>query len=124
MAAFDWPIELEEGSDFDLIVEWENQYCELVDLTGYGAKLQVRNDPDDPSALVTASVSNSRIAIPANTPTQMEINIPAASVDAIKDLITEEAGYSLILWPGASTPDVDPKRLLDGPVEYSRTYTS
>jgi len=121
MPAALWTITLEEGSDFDLQLLYEDN-CDPVDVTGYGAIFQIRNDPDA-AALVTASVANSQITI-AGTTGQFDINIPAASVSAIRDLIDDDAKYTFIIWPTASTASVDPKRLLEGRVKYTRSYAS
>ena len=118
----EWPITLEEGSDFDLEVTWESADCSPKPVTGYGATFEVRNNPDDASPLITASVANSQITI-AGADGRFSINVPAASVDAILDLIdTDYCRYTMIIWPSAASPAVDPKRLIQGPVAYSRSY--
>lgn len=125
MPAINWPIKLEEKADFDLNVAWQDDDCNPVNITGYGAKLQVRNKPGAATALLTASVSNGLVslAVKSGVTSEFQINIPAASVTAIKDDITDDAGYTFIVWPTAADPDTDPKRLLHGSVEYSESYT-
>lgn len=121
MPAALWSVIFEEGSDFDLEVTYQAADCTPKVVTGYGASFQVRNSPDAVSSLVTASVANGRIAI-AGASGIFSINIPAASIDAIRYLINEDARYNLVIWPGASTPAVDPKRLLEGGISYRRQY--
>ncbi|KKL80611.1 hypothetical protein LCGC14_2002990, partial [marine sediment metagenome] len=58
MPAALWSVIFEEESDFDLEVTYQSADCTAKPVTGYGASLQVRNDPDDPTSLVTASVAN------------------------------------------------------------------
>lgn len=119
MAAGVFNIELQEYSDFDLNVEYEDN-CTPVVVTGYGAIFQVRNSPDE-DPLLTASVSNGRISV-AGTTGLFTINIPAASINAIKHTIEDCAQFAFVIWPGASTPNEDPKRILEGAVDYSRAY--
>lgn len=122
MPAPDWPITLEEGSDFDLEVSWESADCSPKPVTGYGAAFEIRNDPDDTNALLTASVANGRISI-AGPDGRFSINVPAVSVDAIRDLInTDVCRYTMVVWPSAASPAVNPKRLLEGAVDYTRSY--
>ena len=123
MSAPIWNIILEEGSDYDLEVTYQAADCVAKVLTGYGASFQIRNDPDDPDSLVTASVANGRISV-AGPSGIFSLNIPATSVDAIKSLINSGARYNFMIWPGASTPAIDPKRLLEGSVSYKKAYAS
>lgn len=120
MPAGIWNIVLEEGSDFDLVVVYEDTACSPVDLTGYGARIAVRNNPDQP-ALLVGSVTGGEITI-AGTTGQITVSIAASVITALKDLVKDNAEYNLTIWPGASTPSVNPKRLLEGCVEYSRNY--
>lgn len=122
MSAPEWPITLEEGSDFDLEVSWESSDCSPKPVTGYGATFEIRNDPDDTNPLLTASVDNGRIVL-AGVDGRFSINVPATSVDAVRDLIdTSTARYTMIVWPSAASPEVNPKRLLQGDVAYTRSY--
>ena len=121
MAAPEWPVTLEEGSDFDLEVSWESADCSPKPVTGYGATFEIRNEPSDVSALITASVANGRISI-AGPDGRFSINVPAASVSAISSLVESNARYTMIVWPSAASPEVNPKRLLQGYVSYSLSY--
>jgi len=118
-----WNIILEEGSDFDLEVTYQAADCVAKPVTGYGASFQIRNDPDDPTSLVTASVANGRVSV-AGSSGIFSINVPATSVDAVKNLINSNARYNFVIWPGASTPAVDPKRLLEGSISYRKAFAS
>ena len=121
MPAALWSIIFEEGSDFDLEVTYQAADCTAKPITGYGASFQIRNNVDAVSSLVTASVANGRVAI-AGASGIFSINIPAASIDNIRNVIEEDARYNFVIWPGASTPAVDPKRLLEGAVSYRKAY--
>ena len=115
-----WKIVFEEGSDFELTLSYEDKCGDPIDVTGYGAELIAKNDPDG-SALVTATVSNSRITV-SGTTGQFAILIPAASITAIKNLVERTCQYTVNIWPTNASPDVNPKRLLQGPVTYTRDY--
>jgi len=123
MPAALWSVIFEEESDFDLEVTYQAADCVAKPIVGYGASFQLRNDPDDPLSLVTASVANGRVVL-AGTSGIFSINIPAASVDAIRNLIAEGARYNFVIWPTAATPSVDPKRLLEGDVSYRKAYAT
>jgi len=122
MPAALWNIILEEGSDFDLEVTYQSTACVAKVVTGYGATFQIKNTPDD-SSLITASVSNARISL-SGASGIFSINVPAASVTAIKNTIQDGARYNLLIWPTAASTDVDPKRLLEGQVTYKKAYAT
>lgn len=119
MSASHWDIDLEEGSDFDLEVQFQDANCDPVNVTGYGAKMQVRDKAEDSGpARLTASVANARITITGATGL-FTINISAASVTAIKHIFpTQRAAYDLFIWPTAASMEINPKKLLAGKAKY------
>jgi len=120
MPAAIWKLRLEEGSDLNLVVTYENRCGDPIDVTGYGARLAIRNNPDDPNPLITIT-QGAGITL-AGTTGEFTLIVSAASVNAIKHTIQNSARYSFTIWPTASTPSVNPIRLLEGPVTYSRDY--
>jgi len=119
MGAPVWNIVLEEDSDFDLTVRYKSSRCTAVNVTGYGARFGVRNDPDAP-ALVIASVSGGQITV-AGTTGDFNIHIGAATVNSLKYLVEDTAEYSLTIFTAANT-ETSPKRILQGHVDFSRNY--
>lgn len=126
MSAPRWPIVLEEGADFDLQIEWQDKNCTPINIASYGGQLEISNRLGASTTLITASTSNGLItkAAVSGVTSEWVINIPAASVDAVKTLIGDDAGYTFVVWPTAASPDVNPKRLLHGPVTYSESYAT
>lgn len=120
MSAPVWNIVLEEGSDFELVFIWKDG-CDAINVTGYGARFAVRNDPDE-SALVLGSVTGGQISV-SGVSGQFTLLLGATTIDALKNTLdTKKAKYAFTIWPGASTPAVNPKRLLQGRVDYSRNF--
>ena len=120
MSAPNWNITFEENSDFDLVLVYKNG-CAVVDVTGYGARFAVRNNPDE-SALVVASVTGGQITI-AGTTGQFTISIGATTINTLKNTLDpRKARYSFSIWPNALTDTINPKRLLEGKVDYTRDY--
>lgn len=122
MPAALWKITLEEDSDFDLEVTYQASDCTAKVITGYGASFQIQNTTGS-TTLVTASVSNGRITL-SGANGIFSINIPAVSVTALTSLITGTARYNMVIWPTAASSAVDPKRLIEGPVTYKRSYAT
>lgn len=120
MSAPIWNVVFEEGSDFDLVFVYYNGPCTIIDVTGYGARFAVRNDPEA-TPLVVASVTGGQITI-AGTTGQFSIKIGATTINTLKNLVQSSCKYTFTVWPGASTPSVNPKRLAQGAVKYSRDY--
>ncbi len=120
MSAPIWNIILEEGSDFDLVLVYKSG-CAVVDITGYGARFAIRNDPDE-SALLVSSVTGGQITV-AGTTGQFTLLVGATTVDTLKNLLdSNKARYAFTLWPSGLTPAVNPRRILQGSVKFSRNY--
>ncbi len=95
--------------------------CDVIDVTGYGARFAVRNDPNEGS-LVVGSVTGTQISVNGASG-MFTLKIGATTVDGLKNTLDpSEAQYAFTIWPGAATPAVNPKRLLQGCVGYSRNY--
>jgi len=61
MAAVDWDFTIEANADFDRVLTWLDVNLDPVDVTGYSAKMQVR---DIDGALITMlSTGNGRITL-------------------------------------------------------------
>lgn len=119
MGALNFPITLEEESDYEMELQVV-QDCGTLDITDYGAKFQIRNAADTTLvALITASVSDGRITISDAANGKFYLNLPASSINALKGVIEERAVYNLNVWPSLASPDVNPKRVLEGRVRYS-----
>ena len=63
MSAATWNILADQGATFSRIVTWKNSAGVLVNLTGYTAEMQIRENYDSTSPALTLSTSNGRISL-------------------------------------------------------------
>jgi len=124
MSAARHDIVLEEESEFEASFVWEDENCNPKDVTGYGAKLEIRNDREDTSpVLAEASTANGRITVDG-TNGKFSVLIPETVVNSMATTLTGLRGeYDFLIWPSASTPSVGATRLLTGRVRYEKAAT-
>lgn len=120
MSAANWDFVVEEGSDFQFSFIWFDPSCTTRDVTGYGAKLQMREKIDFP-LLWTISTANSRITV-TGVSGKFDIFLPAASTSAPGHPFSKGV-WDLKVWPTAASPDVNPLRLMEGKVRYREQVT-
>ena len=63
MSAGTWNILADEGATFSRVVTWKNSAGALVNLTGYTAKMQIRESTDSPTVTLELSTANSKIVL-------------------------------------------------------------
>lgn len=121
MAAAKYDIVLEEQSDFVLNVGYEDPRGTIVDITGYGAKFEVR-DERGASAISRLSATVGE-GITLDIPLGMfRIRIISAAIDALADELPDgwRGEWDLLIWPTLASPNINALRLVSGKVKYSR----
>lgn len=113
MAAGNYNFKIEQGSTFVEVLTWRVGQTP-VDLTGFTAKMQLRNDINS-GVLLELTTENGRIAL-GGTAGTITINLPAADTAL---LTFEKAVYDLQL----ISPDNVVTRLLKGHVTIDPEVT-
>jgi hypothetical protein len=113
-------ISADQGSTFLLTITYGQPGAATptpVDLTGFGARMQVRTAAGDPTALLDASTVNGFIVLggPAGT---ININIPATLMTA---LAAGNYKYDLDIYSSDATPIVT--RLIQGSFKLNAEVT-
>lgn len=106
---------IEQGATFDRTITYTDENGDVVDLTGYIARMQIRKNLKDSDFLIELTVANSRIIITALTGT-IRLLIDAADT---ADLDFSDAVYDLEIEGSDGTVT----RLLQGSVELSKEVT-
>jgi len=130
MSAGRYPIYIEQGTTIDFEVQYKDSQNNPVDLTGYGARMQIR--PSITSETVYLSLSSDRNAdgtgismsgsSPYKPPTSGTLGIYIAScTSSLLDF--NDAVYDLEIFApiGSNCPEVT--RILQGPVRLSKEVT-
>ena len=114
MAAGIYDITIEQGATFQMNLTWKDSTGAAVNITGYTARMQVRENYESESTLVSLTSSGGDIVLGGALGT-IAITI-SASVTQLLQL--EEAVYDLELVNGATVT-----RLLQGKATISREVT-
>ena len=107
-------IDLIQGASFVRSLTWTDQNNTLIDLTGYTAKLDIRQNISDTSPIISLSTSNSRITLGGALGTIL-LNLNATETGSLN---FSTALYDLELYSGSNTI-----RLLQGKVILSKQVT-
>lgn len=83
MSAGIYNITIEQGADWRLLFVWKDQAGNPHNLTGWTARMQVRETVDSKTALFDLTTENGQIAI-GNENGTVEIKIPAAMSQEVK----------------------------------------
>lgn len=107
---------IKQGATFSQILTWysDKNKTTPVNLTGYTARMQIRNNIEDASPIVDMTTANSKITLGGAAGT-ITLNIPATETSA---LTPGSAVYDLELVNGATVI-----RLLEGSLEITREVT-
>ena len=117
-----WDVKIEGGSDFRMSVSYLDSACSTIDITGYGAALDII-DPEDEFVLHRADTQGNAYIVVNTSALKFDITIPAASTAAPNRTWTK-GEYDLIIWPTAASSDVNPVRLLKGKARYEEIHTT
>jgi len=106
---------LYQGASFSRILTWKNENDTLINLTGYTARMQLRESQDEASAFLTLTTENGGIALGGALGT-ITLSISASDTAAL----TQTSGvYDLELVSGGGIVT----RLLQGKILLSREVT-
>lgn len=111
---------IEQGATFDVTVTWQNPDTTPVDLSGYAARMQIRDTADD--TIVVELLSTNAVTLPHIIVTgvagTVQMIIPS---DATEALTFTTGRYDLELYTAASPPYV--VRLMRGIVTLNTEVT-
>lgn len=105
---------IDKGADFDRVLTWKEDGT-AVDLTGYSAKMQIR-DSDD-SLVMELSTDNGRITVDSSG--TITLHVPGSDTALIPETTNEYYRYDLLL----TSPTGVRTRLIEGRVEVTRDVT-
>lgn len=97
---------VEQGATFDIVLTWKDAKRDLIDLTGWTAKLQVRDYPGSGDVLLEMSTENGQIVLGGVAGTIRLV----LSMTETAALSFNDGKYQLELYPPASQAE----RLLKG----------
>lgn len=81
MAAGIYDIIIEQGADWRLVLTWKDEAGNALDLTGYKARMQVRETYASKVKVFELTTENDRIVLPGDG--VIELTIPAAASAAV-----------------------------------------
>lgn len=114
MAAADYDLLIEQGATFELSIVWKDDEGTPIDITGYSARMQIRQTYDTDPVISLTSASGGGIVLGGATGT-IDITIGANTTD---DIEIRRGRYDLELeLAGVVT------RLIQGGVDISREVT-
>ena len=114
MAAADYDLLIEQGATFDFSIIWKDDNDTPIDLTGYSARMQIRQTYDTDPIISLTSASGGGIALGGEAGT-IDITVPATTTD---DIEISRGRYDLELeLAGVVT------RLIQGRVQISKEVT-
>ena len=107
-------ITIEQGATFNPVMTWKDENGTAIDLSGYTARMQLRDTVEDASFIHESTTENFEIILGGAAGT-ITFNISAATTEAF---IFDEAVYDLELVNGTIVT-----RLLKGDVFLSKEVT-
>jgi len=130
MSAGRYPIYIEQGTTIDFEIQYKDSTGTPVDLTGYGARMQIR--PSAASETVYLSLTSTPTAdgtgismsgsAPYKPPTSGSLGIYIASCDSTQ-LNFGDAVYDLEIFAPIDSDCPEVTRILQGPVRLSKEVT-
>ena len=106
---------IEIGATFGIVITWRDENDALVDLTGYTARMQIRETAKDAAQIIELTTENGRIALGGALGT-ITLSIAVADTEAITD---ERGAYDLEL----INPSTEVTRLIKGQVTFPSNVT-
>lgn len=117
MSAATLNLTIEQKAAFSRRLIWKDKDGKRVDLTGYTAKLQIKNAASDVTPLFELTTANGRIALGGKNG-QIDLSITGADTTAITTWT--KGVYDLVVISATSVPT----RLIEGTVKVSPGVTS
>lgn len=97
---------IEQGATFDVVLTWKDGRKDLIDLTGWTAKLQVRDYPGSGDVLLEMNTENGTVILGGTAGTiRLTLDMTATAA-----LVFDDGKYQLELYP----PEGQAERLLKG----------
>ena len=128
MAAGKYSFVIEQGSTFDIEIQYKDSNGDPIDLTGYQARMHIRQTTDSNTILLALSSSRNPDGTGLNMSGSAGINPPVSGTIGIyisactsSTLTFNEAKYDLEIYSGSSCPYVI--RILQGTVKLSKEVT-
>lgn len=107
-------LDVDQGSDWDQEILWKDSGGSVIDLTGYTARMQVREAVDSSTVIIELTTANSRIALAHVVgPPEYNIKLTIASADTTTLPTNNEKSvwhYDLEMVSGSGVV----KRLIEG----------
>jgi len=114
MGAGTYHFSMEQGSTFNRSITYKDSNGSPIDLSGYTARMQLRRNIDDASAIIELTTSNGRISLGGSAGT-VALTIAAADTAALAPI---EGVYDLELVTGDTV-----EKLLAGTFTIQREVT-
>lgn len=119
-----WNIKIDLGATWTRMIFYEDSRGNRIDLTGYSARMEIRNKQNGAVVLATLSTTNGTILLESadypddvgETQGVIRLSLPANATD---DITTTTGYYDLKLYP----PGADEIRLLQGSVTFNKATT-
>jgi hypothetical protein len=98
-----------QGATFSRTITWKNSANAAYDLTGYTARMHVRETVDSANTIITLTTANSRITLGSNAATKGQITLTISAADTA-NLTPAIYVYDLEVVSGGGVVD----RLIEG----------
>jgi hypothetical protein len=118
MPAATHDIKIEENAQFDFYITKEDSECNPTDITGYGAKFQVRSERLSTSAVIYEATVGGGITIPTGTDGLFIVSLTVTQVNSPGVVGWEKGHYDFVFWPSGGSISDQAKRLVEGRVTF------
>ncbi len=98
-----------QGATFSRTITWKNSANAAYDLTGYTARMHVRETVEAANTVITLTTANSRITLGSNAATKGQVTLTISAADTA-NLVPAIYVYDLELVSGGGVVD----RLIEG----------
>ncbi len=115
MTAGVYDIVILQGADFSLSLVWKDSSGNVIDITGYDARMDIRETKESDTIIKTLSVTGGEITI-TGASGQIDLALTAAVTDAFD---FDDAVYDLEIISASGTVT----RLMEGEVSLNREVT-
>jgi len=124
MSAARHDIVIEDNSQFDFYITKEDSECVATDITGYGAKWQVRAAKASTSTVLFETTVGSGIIIqPSGETGKIRIQLTVAQVNAPGVATWGRGWHDLLIWPPTGSITDGAKKLVKGKVDRDLAVT-
>ena len=118
MAAAVHDIKIEENAQFDFYITKEDSECNPTNITGYGAKFQVREARLSTSTVIYEATVGSGITISTGTDGLFVVSLTVTQVNNPGVVGWTKGFYDFVFWPVGGSVSDQAKRLVQGRVDF------